>query len=83
MRPKNNKNTGKMFTVSTLVRSDISINAGSNYQYILNDFNGRTIAKGNGTQGVNRVNIDAQAKGMYILQIISNNERQIERIIKQ
>jgi hypothetical protein len=80
---KNNKNTGKQFTVSTLVRNDISINAATNYQYILNDLNGRTIAKGNGIQGFNKINIDTQSKGMYVLQIISNNQRQIERIIRQ
>ncbi len=80
---KSVNNVSKLFTVSTLVRNDISVNAATNYQYILNDMNGKILAKGNGMQGFNKLNVGTQSKGMYILQIISNNQRQIERIIKQ
>ncbi|MGG9970377.1 T9SS type A sorting domain-containing protein [Ferruginibacter sp. SUN002] len=80
---KNTDNAGKMFAVSTLVTNNISINAGANYQYVLNDLNGRVIARGNGMQGFNKLNMDAQSKGIYVLQIISNNQRLTERIIKQ
>jgi hypothetical protein len=80
------KGTGKtaeLFTVSTLVRSTISINAADNYQYALTDINGRMIAKGNGQKGIEAINIDNQPSGMYILQLINNNIKQTERIIKQ
>jgi hypothetical protein len=75
--------SGKRFTVSTFVQNDLTVNATENYQYRLSDLNGRLIAGGIGQKGMNRINIANQAGGMYILQLINNNERQTERIIKQ
>ena len=74
---------GKMFEVSTFVQQEISVNAFDNYQYKLSDANGRLIAGGNGTKGMNKININNKPGGLYILQLFSNNERQTERIIKQ
>jgi hypothetical protein len=73
----------RSFSVSTLVQSDISVNAGENYQYRISDMNGRQIASGNGTRGVNKINISNQPGGMYIIQLVGNNSQQTERIIKQ
>jgi hypothetical protein len=73
----------KLFNVSTLVQNDIVINAAENYQYILHDVNGRMIQSGKGLKGINRVEVTGQSKGMYIIQLISNDNRQTERIIKQ
>ena len=80
---KANDRTNQSFNVSTFVRSRITVNAAGNYQYSLSDINGNTIAQGNGKQGFNEVNINGQPAGMYILQLMSNNEKQTERIIKQ
>ena len=76
-------NTDKLFSVSTLVQNEIVINAAENYQYILNDINGRRIATGTGLKGINRVNVSSQANGMYIIQLFNKDRRQTERIIKQ
>ncbi len=76
-------NTEKLFHVSTLVQNDIIINAADNYQYTLYDMNGRTIQTGKGLKGINHVNISNQSKGMFIIQLLSNDNRQTERIIKQ
>ena len=73
----------KLFTVSTFVQNEITVNAYENYQYRLSDANGRMIAIGNGTKGMNRINVDNKPSGLYILQLFSNNEKQTERIIKQ
>ncbi|MES2432116.1 MAG: T9SS type A sorting domain-containing protein, partial [Bacteroidota bacterium] len=80
---KSVSSASKMFTVSTLVKNDVSINATERFQYMLTDMNGKVLAKGNGTQGFNKINTDTYSKGVYVLQLISNNQRQIERIIKQ
>lgn len=77
------ENSAQSFNVSTFVRNKITVNASDNFQYHLSDINGNTIAQGNGKQGFNQVNIDRQPAGMYILQLVSNNEKQTERIIKQ
>lgn len=75
--------TDKSFYVSTLVQSEITVNAPANYQYVLNDMNGRIIGKGTGIKGVNRINISNQQTGMYFIQLFNIDKRQTERIIKQ
>ena len=76
-------NTEKLFNVSTLVQNEIVINAAENYQYTLYDMNGRSVNNGTGLKGINRVNVSNQSKGAYIIQLLSNDQKQTERIIKQ
>ncbi len=73
----------KLFTVSTLIQNDITISAPENYKYVLYDVNGRLINFGNGVGGVNHVSVTNLSKGMYTIQILNNNQKQTERIIKQ
>ncbi len=80
---KTTENTAKLFSVSTIVHNQLTVNAANNYQYLLTDINGKSISQGKGRQGFNEVNMYHQPAGMYILQLISNNEKQTERIIKQ
>ena len=71
------------FKVSTLIENEITVHASVPYQYLLLDVNGRVISKGNGVTGFNSLNISNQPRGMYIIQLFSNNQTQSERIIKQ
>jgi hypothetical protein len=73
----------KFYTISTFVTSNIAINATRDYRYIINDLNGRSLANGSGTNGLNKINIQSLPSGMYIIQLITNNTKQTERIIKQ
>ena len=73
----------KLYSVSTFVQDEIVINAAENYQYSLSDVNGRLVSTGNGTKGVNRINVNSIPGGMYIIQLVNNNQKQTERIIKQ
>ena len=73
----------KAFFVSTLVQSDILVNAAANYTYQLSDMNGRVINTGNGSKGINKINLSNQPDGMYIIQLFNDNQKQTERIIKQ
>lgn len=75
--------TEKLFIVSTLVQNEIAVNAAENFNYRLMDANGRFITQGVGIKGTNRINVSNQSGGMYVLQLMNNNEQQIERIIKQ
>jgi hypothetical protein len=80
------KATGKAkkpFTVSTLVTSEIVVNAPDNYQYRLTDANGRMIAMGTGLKGVNKINVNNKSAGMYVIQLFTSTAKQSERIIKQ
>ena len=73
----------KAFFVSTLVQNDILVNAAANYTYQLSDMNGRVINTGNGSKGINKINLSNQPDGMYIIQLFNDNQKQTERIIKQ
>ena len=79
---KSDGNTAKIFTVSTLVHDFITVNASQNFEYKLADLSGRIITKGNGKAGVNTININNHPNGIYIIQIISNNQRTTERIVR-
>ncbi len=80
---KGTVNTDKIFNVSTLVQNEITINAAQNYRYQLNDINGRTVSAGSGLKGINKLNVSNQSNGIYIIQLLSDDQRQTERIIKQ
>jgi hypothetical protein len=79
----NNIIAEKAFKVSTLVHDQITVNASANYQYQLVDINGRMIATGNSNAGSNRINVSNIPNGIYVIQLINNNQKQTERIIKQ
>ncbi|UAY52494.1 T9SS type A sorting domain-containing protein [Ferruginibacter albus] len=72
-----------LFTVSTLVRNSVLVNASENFVYELHNINGTLIVKGSGIQGSNKLNIENQPSGVYVLQLVGSKTKQIERIIKQ
>lgn len=71
------------FKVSTLIHSNITLNASVPCQYQLSDINGKLVTKGAAAQGITNINISNQPNGMYIFQIFSNHQQITERIIKQ
>ncbi|MEP7144529.1 MAG: T9SS type A sorting domain-containing protein [Ferruginibacter sp.] len=73
---------GKPFKVSTFIQNEITINAEENYQYKVSDVNGHAIARGIGRAGFNKLNISLLPGGMYVLQLLSSDQKQTERIIK-
>ena len=80
---KSGDKSQRSFAISTMVHDEILVNASKNYTYLLADVNGRTVAKGNNSAGIQRININNHPNGIYIMQIISQNERITERIIRQ
>ena len=79
---RSNSNSVNVFTVSTLVHSEVTINATENYEYKLADMNGRMIQEGTGKSGINTININNNPNGMYLIRLISNNQSTTERIVK-
>jgi len=80
---KGGENNDKLFSVSTLVQDEITVNASAKYKYQLSDINGRTILNGTGLKGINKIDISNQSNGMYIIRLFSNDQSQTERIVKQ
>ncbi len=70
------------FTISSLVSSEITMKASQNYQYLLADMSGRIIRSGSAQAGLTNINISNFPNGIYVMQIISNNQRTTQRIVK-
>jgi hypothetical protein len=71
------------FTVSTLVNNELVINASDNYQYQLRTIGGQLTAQGNGKKGINKIDLQNKPSGIYVIQIVNNENKLTERIIKQ
>jgi hypothetical protein len=73
----------KLFDVTTIAQQSIRVIATENYSYNLFDANARLVSTGKGKIGIEQININNLSSGMFILQMMSNNNIQTERIIKQ
>ena len=73
----------KKTSVSSYVNDQIRINSGDNFQYVLTDISGRVMQKGTYSAGINTINVSNQPNGIYVIQIITSNDRITQRIIKQ
>ena len=73
---------GKSFSITSIVNSIISVNASQNYHYQLADMSGRIVRKGSADAGLTNININNSPNGIYIMQIICNNQRTTQRIVK-
>lgn len=72
----------KLFKVSTMVYSEVTVDAAEDYEYKLADMSGRILQGGKGRAGINNININNNPNGIYLIQIITNNQRLTERIVK-
>jgi hypothetical protein len=68
--------------ISTLVNSEITVNASQNYYYLLADMSGRVLKTGNAPAGMSNINMNNSPNGIYFLQIICNSQRITQRIVK-
>jgi hypothetical protein len=71
------------FNVSTFNNNELVINAADNYQFRLSNINGQLTAQGNGKKGINKIDLQNKPAGIYVIQLISNENKLTERIIKQ
>lgn len=68
--------------VSSLVNSEITVNASQNYNYLLSDMSGRILKTGKAPAGLSNINMNNSPNGIYFLQIICNSQRITQRIVK-
>ena len=80
---KTSGGANNLFSVSTLVQDNIVVRASENFTYNLFDINGRQIIAGKNIKGSSNINVQNLTKGMYVLQMMTDNYKQTERIIKQ
>ncbi len=65
-----------------MVYSQVTVEAAEDYEYKLADMSGRIMQTGKGKAGTNNINISNSPNGIYLMQIISTNQRLTERIVK-
>ncbi len=72
-----------LLNVSTFTTGEIIVHAGTAFKYFLSDMNGNYVAKGNGQAGINTIPVSTKPSAVYVLQIISGQQRKTFKILKQ
>ncbi len=79
---KSEFNIQDIFKVSTLVQTEIKVHAREEYKFHIMDMAGRSIKKGTGKSGFSTINMSNSPNGIYFIQMISNNQKITQRIVK-
>lgn len=69
--------------VSNVSTSSIVVNSPGAYSYAIYEFSGKTISKGQLTNGLNPINTSAIAGGTYLIRFSNDTEQWVEKFIKQ
>lgn len=80
---RNNGTGSRPHLVSNRVTSALSIISPASYQYAIFDLNGRTLASGRLTQGLNYIATSFIPNGIYIIRYYNNQEQYTEKFSKQ
>ena len=68
--------------VNNITNNNISINSPGNFTYTIYEFDGKTVNKGQITNGLNSINISAINGGMYIIRFANGNEQWTDKFVK-
>lgn len=73
----------KEIVVTPVVRNNqLKISSTKSFAYLLTDMSGKVLRKGNESAGYSVISLSNSPNGIYVIQIISNSQRIIERIVK-
>ena len=68
--------------VSNITNTNIIVTSPGNYNYAIYEFDGKTVSKGQLTNGLNSINTAAINAGMYIIRFANGNEQWIDKFVK-
>lgn len=81
---RNNGNTNKPKLITNVVASNsLMIISPADYQYTLNDYNGRVITKGQVIKGSSTINTNYLSAGAYMIRFVNGNDQYVEKFLKQ
>lgn len=84
VRLPNNANTPGPKVISNLTQSNtISVNSPGNYEYMLYDFNGKTLIRGSLNAGINTITANGMTNGMYMIRFSKDGQQWTEKIVRQ
>jgi hypothetical protein len=72
-----------IFSVSTFIQNNISVNASRPYQFQLYNSSGILLRTGSAKAGLNNIAMQNNPSGVYLLKLQNDNSYKTERIIKQ
>jgi hypothetical protein len=81
---RSNGNAGKPKLVSNLIRNNtIAVNSPSAYNYVINDFNGKTISRGQVAEGNSIIHTNHISSGTYLIRFTNGSDEYVEKFLKQ
>jgi hypothetical protein len=84
VRLPNTANTPKPRIINNLTESNtISVNSPGNYDYMVYDFNGKTLARGVLVAGINTITAKSMTGGMYMVRFSKDGQQWTEKIVRQ
>lgn len=69
--------------VSNITSSSITVSSPGTYSYTIYEFSGKTVSKGQLTNGLNTINTTAITGGMYLIRFASGTEQWVDKFVKQ
>lgn len=72
----------KLFS-TFITRNSLMVTSPESYDYVINDFNGRIIAKGQITDGSSSINTNYLSAGTYMIRFVRGTDQFVEKFMKQ
>ncbi|MBK5272968.1 MAG: T9SS type A sorting domain-containing protein, partial [Bacteroidia bacterium] len=63
--------------------SNIAVNSPGNYSYAIYDFTGKTMLKGQLTNGINNITASAMSPGVYMIRFVNGSEQWTDKLVRQ
>jgi hypothetical protein len=79
---RHSESNGRPALAGNMILETISVNTPLPYSYSILDYNGRLVAKGNLSQGMNRIDAARLGTGMYLIQYNNGQEQFSEKFMK-
>ncbi len=82
MRSNGDATRPKLFA-NVITSNSLMVNAPAAYSYTINDFNGKTVSKGQIVSGSTSINTSYLSSGTYILRFANGDDQYVEKFVKQ
>jgi hypothetical protein len=75
---------GRPKLFSTLIKTNsLMVTSPDSYNYVINDYNGRIVAKGQITDGSSTINTNYLSSGAYMIRFTRGEDQYVEKFLKQ
>jgi hypothetical protein len=75
---------GRPKLFSTLIKGNsLMVTSPGSYSYVVNDYNGRIVAKGQITEGSSSINTNYLSSGTYMIRFVRGEDQYVEKFLKQ